>query len=146
MMSFIDCPKKTDGKLLLMAPVDPTFLLVPFLEAVSQVSCRDFSFVTMTADFFQKNNSSNSFRTLDDILDSATTILCATSEGDGDVLDVLSPDEIASMASIDCIEMCMKKICEVKGAYTYCNSSFTDGLDSYFSRANRISLLEAATR
>ncbi|CAL1707637.1 unnamed protein product [Somion occarium] len=90
-----------DGKLLLMTPVDPAFLLIPILRSIYLV-----------------DGSYGTFRPADDILEDAMKTYFASLGGTcaikGDPSSQLSQSDLANLCSLDCVHTAMKRICEVK--------------------------------
>jgi len=84
-----------DGKLLLMTPVDPVFLLIPIVRAV------------------YKEGAPANFRPLDDILDDAATVLTQDRKNVPPDLQ-LSRHDLVKFASMKCVATAMKHLCEVK--------------------------------
>ncbi|KLO16903.1 hypothetical protein SCHPADRAFT_913867 [Schizopora paradoxa] len=87
-----------DGKLVLMTPVDPAFLLFPILQA---------AFPSGTA---------TSFRTLEDIFEQAATKLRETTESPDapDGSSQVSDRDLHTLSLLRCVEKAMRKICDFK--------------------------------
>ncbi|EED81696.1 predicted protein [Postia placenta Mad-698-R] len=89
----------SDGQLLLMTPVDPAFLLIPLLRHIVAV-----------------DGSSGSFRPMDDLFEEAIAKLAQASNS-SDVLEgvgIPRLEDVNYLASFDCVQNSMKRICEVK--------------------------------
>ncbi|KAL6310361.1 ribonuclease H2, subunit B [Sparassis latifolia] len=88
-----------DGKLLVMTPIDPAFVLIPILQCIHPI-----------------DGTSNNFRTMEDILEEAA----AKVAGKSSALDLKDPsavccvNDILHLLSFTCIQGAMKHLCEVK--------------------------------
>ncbi|KAI6046048.1 ribonuclease H2, subunit B [Pisolithus marmoratus] len=87
-----------NGRLLVMTPIDPLFLLIPILGAT-------------TSEGAQAN-----FRPADDIFEEAATKLVEASHPSGsqDPSLVVTPDDIMTFGALDCTMHAMKRICDAK--------------------------------
>ncbi|EJD02758.1 uncharacterized protein FOMMEDRAFT_156092 [Fomitiporia mediterranea MF3/22] len=85
------------GDLLLMTPLDPVFLLVPFLRAVSP-----------------QDGSLGNFRTLDDIFEDASVKLGKEGDTSSDAPIELVPGDILELSRFACIHDAMRRICDTK--------------------------------
>ncbi|KAE9411259.1 hypothetical protein BT96DRAFT_952373 [Gymnopus androsaceus JB14] len=92
---FIENEVVSDGKLLMILPVDPAFLLIPILRA-----------------FSPKDGSLGQFRTSDDIFEEAASKLEQKSSKDPSEL-ILSTD-VATFTSLDCCKDALPRICDVQ--------------------------------
>ncbi|KAI0266799.1 ribonuclease H2, subunit B [Gloeopeniophorella convolvens] len=124
----------SDGKLLVMTPVDPVFLLIPILQAVRPES-----------------GSSGVFQPLDDILDEAVPkITQAVNAGlaPGDSSTSLSQEDILSLAKYDCIVSAMKSITDFQQitpeltVYRYSEDKAIQYLQAKVSRLSRQEVAE----
>ncbi|EIW83182.1 hypothetical protein CONPUDRAFT_136310 [Coniophora puteana RWD-64-598 SS2] len=82
-----------DGKLLVMTPIDPAFLLIPILQA----SIPD-------------NDAQVNFMPLDDILESSATRLASSSVSN----ESISRRDVISLGALPCVKRAVKRICEAK--------------------------------
>ena len=76
-----------DGELLVMTPIDPSFLLIPLLLAVRPT-----------------DNSAGMFRPLDEVFD-----------GVPEKLESVTPEDVATLINLDCVAGAMRRICDVQG-------------------------------
>lgn len=76
-----------DGKLLLMTPIDPAFILIPLLLAVRPT-----------------DNGAGMFRPLDEVFD-----------GVSEKLENVTPEDVESLIKLDCVGGAMRRICDVQG-------------------------------
>ncbi|KAJ3896757.1 ribonuclease H2, subunit B [Lentinula edodes] len=90
---FIENEVISDGKLLLITPVDPAFLLVPILRS-----------------FSPKNGSLGQFRTADDIFEEAAIKLEQSSSKDS--TETISAKDVATFASMNCCKDALTRICD----------------------------------
>ncbi|KAG7446298.1 uncharacterized protein BT62DRAFT_931747 [Guyanagaster necrorhizus] len=81
----------SDGKLLILTPIDPAFLLIPILKS------------TMPTD-----GTSGSFRPADDIFEDAISKLSGESN------DVVPVVDITSFVEMDCARRALRRVCEMK--------------------------------
>ncbi|KAJ3989880.1 ribonuclease H2, subunit B [Lentinula detonsa] len=82
-----------DGRLLMIMPVDPAFLLVPILRSVSP-----------------RNGTPGQFRTLDDIFEEAAMKLEQSSSKDS--TGTISTKDLATFASLDCCKDSITRVCD----------------------------------
>ncbi|KAH7913669.1 ribonuclease H2, subunit B [Hygrophoropsis aurantiaca] len=96
---FIEENVVSDGKLLIMTPVDPVFLLIPILQSLQP-----------------KDGSAVKFRPADDIFTDAAELLATGSKATAtkDPSSLIPKNDIATFASLDCVKRAMKRVCEVK--------------------------------
>ncbi|TDL25895.1 hypothetical protein BD410DRAFT_783874 [Rickenella mellea] len=90
----------SDGKLLILTRVDPTFLLIPILQAISPV-----------------NTAQGNYRTADDIFEDGATKLAAlhASRGDSfDTSDRTSALDILQLCQYESVRQLMGNVCECK--------------------------------
>ncbi|KAJ3853762.1 ribonuclease H2, subunit B [Lentinula lateritia] len=90
---FIENEVISDGKLLLITPVDPAFLLVPILRS-----------------FSPKNGSLGQFRTADDIFEEAAIKLEQSSSKDSS--ETISAKDVATFTSMNCCKDALSRICD----------------------------------
>ncbi|KAG5341429.1 hypothetical protein C0989_010539 [Termitomyces sp. Mn162] len=115
-----------DGKLLIVTPIDPTFLLLPILQAVQPT-----------------DGSAGRFRQADDIFEEAAVKL--RTPGNPDDASALDRD-IIRFGSLQCTKDTLKNICDVKEVtpeITVFRMSQTRVLDYLRSKATRLSAPEA---
>ncbi|KAF9652960.1 hypothetical protein BDM02DRAFT_3088479 [Thelephora ganbajun] len=93
---FMDDQVVEEGKLLLMTPVDPVFLLIPIVRAIS------------------KEGAPANFRPLDDIFDDAVTALMSRNRKITSPDQQISRHDIVKFTSMKCAAAAMKHLCEVK--------------------------------
>ncbi|KAI0823639.1 ribonuclease H2, subunit B [Trametes gibbosa] len=84
-----------DGKLLVMTPVDPMFLLVRLVQ------------ITAPSD-----GTLGTFRTLDDIMEDAATKASLTPAEDG--ASALFSEDVLHLSNLRCVHAAMRRICEFK--------------------------------
>ncbi|KAG5720048.1 Ribonuclease H2 subunit B [Termitomyces sp. T112] len=116
----------SDGKLLIVTPIDPTFLLLPILQAVQPT-----------------DGSAGRFRQADDIFEEAAVKL--RTPGNPDDVSALDKD-IIRFGSLQCTKDTLKNICDVKEVtpeITVFRMSQTRVLDYLRSKATRLSAPEA---
>ncbi|KAH7888527.1 ribonuclease H2, subunit B [Phlebopus sp. FC_14] len=89
----------SDGKLLVMTPVDPLFLLIPILRTIKP-----------------RDGETINFRPADDIFEEAAMKIAEMSRASSsqDASTLIELDDITRFASLDCTMDAMKRICEVK--------------------------------
>ncbi|PBK74567.1 hypothetical protein ARMSODRAFT_1001380 [Armillaria solidipes] len=81
----------SDGKLLILTPIDPAFLLIPILKS------------TIPSD-----GTSGNFRPADDIFEDAISKLSREST------DLVSAVDITSFVEMDCTRRALRRVCEMK--------------------------------
>lgn len=81
----------SDGKLLILTPIDPAFLLIPILKS------------TIPSD-----GTSGNFRPADDIFEDAISKLSRESN------DLVSAVDITSFVEMDCSRKALRRVCEMK--------------------------------
>lgn len=89
----------SDGRLLVMTPIDPIFLLIPILGA------------TVSQEGGQAN-----YRPADDIFEEAAMKLAEASHSSGsqDPSFIVAPDDIMTFGALDCTVQAMRRICDTK--------------------------------
>ncbi|KAH8119008.1 ribonuclease H2, subunit B [Phellopilus nigrolimitatus] len=121
----------SDGNLLLMTPVDPAFLLLPFLKAVSP-----------------QDGSAGNFRTLDDIFEEAAAKLSESNKGITDASEGVSTSDIVELGGLPCIQDAMRRICESKDiasdlvVYRYSQPKFLDYLLKKATRLGQSDIID----
>ncbi|PPQ99458.1 hypothetical protein CVT24_005265 [Panaeolus cyanescens] len=95
---IIDQEVIADGKLLVMTPIDPTFLLLPIIKAS------------------QSNETMTQFRTADDIFEVAAAQIAAQCSD-----DTIMPtkQDILEFSSLNCVKSSMASICDAKDITVY---------------------------
>ncbi|KZV69958.1 hypothetical protein PENSPDRAFT_608011 [Peniophora sp. CONT] len=87
---FLDEPGEgavvADGKLLVMTPIDPAFILIPLLLAVRPA-----------------DNGAGMFRPLDEVFDGAH-----------EKVENVTEEDLASLINLDCVAGAMRRICDVQ--------------------------------
>ncbi|SJK97487.1 related to Sulfate adenylyltransferase [Armillaria ostoyae] len=83
-----------NGKLLILTPIDPAFLLIPILKS------------TIPSD-----GTSGNFRPADDIFEDAISKLSREST------DLVSAVDITSFVEMDCTRRALRHVCEMKGEF-----------------------------
>ncbi|KAJ7902042.1 Ydr279p protein family-domain-containing protein [Mycena olivaceomarginata] len=98
---FVGQEVVADGKLLVMTPIDPAFLLIPILQSV-----------------YPENGELGNFRPADEIFDDAAANLqeSSTSAADKDVSLIISKDDVLQFTSMECCTSALRRVCDVKGA------------------------------
>ncbi|KAF7376320.1 hypothetical protein MSAN_00047500 [Mycena sanguinolenta] len=96
---FIGQEVVADGKLLVMTPIDPAFLLIPILQAV-----------------YPENGELGKFRPADEIFEDAVANLeeSSTSAADKDASLIISKEDVLQFTSMECCTTALKKVCDVK--------------------------------
>ncbi|PAV18546.1 ribonuclease h2 subunit b [Pyrrhoderma noxium] len=94
---FLEGEVISDGSMVLLTPIDPAFLLVPLLKA----TCA-------------QDGSLGNFRTLDDILEEAASVLSRNREGITDQTDNISSNDIIGLSSLTCVIAAARRICDFK--------------------------------
>ncbi|KAF5370784.1 hypothetical protein D9758_001908 [Tetrapyrgos nigripes] len=86
-----------DGRMLMMLPVDPAFLLIPVLRCV-----------------LPDDGSPGTFQPADDILEEAASKLTSMSQSTKDTPTTLSEDDILYFSSLDSTKSAMNRLCDVQ--------------------------------
>ncbi|KAJ7747352.1 ribonuclease H2, subunit B [Mycena metata] len=96
---FIGQEVVADGKLLVMTPIDPAFLLIPILQSV-----------------YPENTTNAVFRPADEIFDDAAANLeeSSTAAGDKDASLIVSKEDVLRFTSMECCKDALKRVCDVK--------------------------------
>ncbi|KAJ7859693.1 ribonuclease H2, subunit B [Mycena leptocephala] len=96
---FIGQEVVADGKLLVMTPIDPAFLLIPILQSV-----------------YPENGDQGMFRPADEIFEDAAANLeqSSTSAADKDVSLLVSKEDVFQFVSMECCINALKRVCDVK--------------------------------
>ena len=104
-----------DGRLLLMTPIDPTFLLFPILQGTSSVRTKlpvSSKYYPMLKYF---NLQQTNFRTADDLFEEAVRILNTSVPSENAEKSLLDTKDIFAFASMSCTHTALRHVCEVKG-------------------------------
>ncbi|KAI0780054.1 ribonuclease H2, subunit B [Fomes fomentarius] len=83
-----------DGKLLVMTPIDPAFLLIPILRTI------------------QPSEGLGTFRPFDDVIEDASNKLTSAATQDAGL--ATCPNDIRHLSSLRCIQAAMRRVCEFK--------------------------------
>ncbi|GJE92210.1 ribonuclease H2, subunit [Phanerochaete sordida] len=122
-----------DGKLLLMTPVDPAFLLVPILHALSPSSAQ-----------------AGTFRPMDDMLEDAVEKLIQSAPSKKDPSARLCKEDLLHFVSLDCARNAVSRICEKKqiteelAVYKYSPDVVLENLRQKVARLNSQAMFDAS--
>lgn len=122
-----------DGKLLLMTPVDPAFLLLPILQVLAPT-----------------NDQPGTFRPMDDIFEEAIEKLSQTTRSNKDPAACLCKEDLLYFVSLDCARKAMARTCETKqitdelAVYRYSPDIVVESLKKKVTRLNSQSIFEAS--
>ncbi|KAG9316403.1 ribonuclease H2, subunit B [Chiua virens] len=96
---FIGDEVVSDGKLLVMTPVDPLFLLIPMLRGINQ-----------------PGGSVGNFRPAEDIFEDAARYIAEASKTvvTQDAPISVEVEDVMRFAALDCTKKAMKRLCDVK--------------------------------
>ncbi|KAJ7702974.1 ribonuclease H2, subunit B [Mycena rosella] len=96
---FIGQEVVADGKLLVMTPIDPAFLLIPILQSV-----------------YPENGAQGMFRPADEIFEDAAANLeqTSTSAAGKDNLLIVSKEDVLQFTSLECCQSALSRVCDVK--------------------------------
>ncbi|KAJ7079127.1 ribonuclease H2, subunit B [Mycena belliarum] len=96
---FIGQEVVADGKLLVMTPIDPAFLLIPILQSV-----------------YGDNGAQGMFRPADEIFEDAATNLeqSSTSSAGKDATLIVSKEDVLEFTSLECCKSALSRVCDVK--------------------------------
>ncbi|KAJ6587130.1 ribonuclease H2, subunit B [Mycena vulgaris] len=96
---FIGPEVVADGKLLVMTPIDPAFLLIPILQSV-----------------YPENSHQGMFRPADEIFEDAAANLeqssTATAGKDGSL--IISKEDVLRFTALECCKSALNRVCDVK--------------------------------
>ncbi|KAG9010335.1 hypothetical protein FRB93_004174 [Tulasnella sp. JGI-2019a] len=128
-----------DGKLLMLTPIDPAFLLIPFFTSIAN------TMGTVTQ-----------FRPLEDIFEDAiskfnTSIEEQAQEGGNtaSVPQLLVVDEIIRFSRLDCVKLAAQRICEFKEitddqvVYRLCRAKLQDYLRTKVARISDAAVFDS---
>lgn len=126
----------SDGKLLVMTPIDPVFLLIPILQAIKP-----------------NDGSVGLFQPLDDIFDEAVpkivqSVNGRTSSGDALAFPPISLEDTLSLARYDCIINGLNRICDLQNitpeltVYRYSEDKMMEYLQAKVSRLSKHAVAE----
>lgn len=119
--------RRPDGKLLVMTPIDPIFLLIPILQAIKPVSiCLEPlsplpSRPCLWSSLPQNDGSAGLFQPLDDIFDEAAPKIVRsvnerTLNDDALAFPPISAEDMMSLTRYDCIIDALNRICDSQSA------------------------------
>ncbi|KIK92834.1 hypothetical protein PAXRUDRAFT_829595 [Paxillus rubicundulus Ve08.2h10] len=95
---FIGDEVVSDGKLLVMTPVDPLFLLIPILRAIKQ-----------------HDGGTVNFRPAEDMFEDAARCVTETSRtGVAASPDMIGVEDVMKFAALECTKNAMKRVCDMK--------------------------------
>ncbi|OSD06871.1 hypothetical protein PYCCODRAFT_1403688 [Trametes coccinea BRFM310] len=92
---FTDDAVVEDGKLLVMTPIDPAFLIIPMLQAT-----------------IPTNGTTANFRPADDVLEEVASKISQNSASVGD--EPIPSGDVQHLSSLRCVQAAMRRVCEVK--------------------------------
>ncbi|KAL4267731.1 Ribonuclease H2 subunit B [Pleurotus pulmonarius] len=92
---FIDQEVLSDGRLILMTPIDPTFLLLWVLRAA-------------------KPEAAGLLRPADDIFEEAIANLTQSTSEESRAAPAVSTEDLTRFVELDCTKRAMSRVCEVK--------------------------------
>ncbi|KAI9062893.1 hypothetical protein FKP32DRAFT_1592877 [Trametes sanguinea] len=84
-----------DGKLLVMTPIDPAFLIISMLQA------------TITT-----GGTTINFRPADDVLEEVASKMTQNSAASGD--ESIPSEDVQSLSTLRCVQAAMRRVCEYK--------------------------------
>jgi ribonuclease H2 subunit B len=104
-----------DGRLLLMTPIDPAFLLLPVLRSIAPVGAGSPPRTQLTQ--LQQVDGTFNFRTLDDIFSLAAIKLSGGSHDAGakSTEPLIQEADVLVLSTLDCIPSALSRLCEMKG-------------------------------
>ncbi|OAX36448.1 hypothetical protein K503DRAFT_772507 [Rhizopogon vinicolor AM-OR11-026] len=122
-----------DGKLLVMTPMDPMFLLMYILRVTQP-----------------RDGSKGSFRPMSDIIEEVSTVISDASEKDAqsDPSLKVSADDIISFLSLDFVQSSIKRVCDVKAVteeitvYRYSHDTVLENLKKKVERLSNPRIAE----
>ncbi|KAH9979172.1 ribonuclease H2, subunit B [Russula compacta] len=123
----------SDGKLLVMTPIDPSFLLIPILQAIKP-----------------NDGSAGVFQPLDDIFDEAVPKIVQAVNGraSDDEFPPISQEDLLFLTGCDCVVKALKRICDVQNitpeltVYRYSEDKMTEYLQAKVFRLSKHSAAE----
>lgn len=106
---------QADGKLLVMTPIDPAFLLIPLLRMTVPVS---YSSLTLHAPLtLPQADGLGNFRPPEEIIEDAASKLASTSASTSkDPGLTMSSEDVMFLSNLGCVQAAMRRVCEYKGA------------------------------
>jgi ribonuclease H2 subunit B len=111
-----------------MTPIDPTFLLIPIMQAMQPVRLNIYFIHQNTLFFMKLDGSTAQFRTADDIFEEAAKRLGkppAVDSSSTETYDTLVlPQDIIDLWSLKCIRKAIRSICDIKGSSSARNQPF----------------------
>ncbi|KAH9061335.1 ribonuclease H2, subunit B [Lactarius vividus] len=114
----------SDGKLLVMTPIDPAFLVIPILQAIKP-----------------KDGSAGIFQPMDDIFDEAASKIVQGST-------TIPQEDIVSLTRYDCIVDALKRVCDFQDitpelkVYRYSEDKMIEYLQAKVTRLSRHEVVE----
>ncbi|KAI9442166.1 ribonuclease H2, subunit B [Lactarius indigo] len=114
----------SDGKLLVMTPIDPAFLVIPILQAIKP-----------------KDGSAGIFQPMDDIFDEAASKIFQIST-------TIPQEDIISLTRYDCIVDALKMVCDSQDitselkVYRYSEDKMIEYLQAKVTRLSRHEVVE----
>ena len=108
----------TDGKLLVITPVDPAFLLIPILQTTQTVNPISLHRLFLSHGSIQQDGTLGTFRPADDIFEEASRRFQPSEQSSRTDSFVLSND-ILRFASMKVVKDSLKRICDVKGNVSF---------------------------
>ncbi|KIM45252.1 hypothetical protein M413DRAFT_441934 [Hebeloma cylindrosporum] len=118
-----------DGKLLMMTPVDPAFLLIRILQATQPV-----------------DGSTSQFRTADDLIGEAAKHISSSSESENN--PALQLEDIIEFFSLACTTNALTRLCDMKeisseiAVYRYSQSKFLEYLRTKVAHLQKCSAFD----
>ncbi|TFK54172.1 hypothetical protein OE88DRAFT_1675650 [Heliocybe sulcata] len=125
-----------DGKLLMMTPIDPSFLLIPLLRAIQPA-----------------DGSPGTFRPLEDLFEEALPKLLELAEENASPKDPsasLARRDLELFTSLECVKKAMKNVCEVKEitpeivVYRYSQAQLLEYLRKKVARLSQPQVFESS--
>jgi ribonuclease H2 subunit B len=131
-----------------MTPIDPTFLLLPIMQAIQPVRliitfiCHQNNLI-----FMKPDGSTAQFRTADDVFEEAAKCLGKPPSVDSSSMEsndtLVIPQDIIDLWSLKCIRKAIRSICDIKGSSNGRNQPFLNPsyiLSRHFGRHCRVSI------
>lgn len=99
-----------------MTRIDPVFLLVPILTALTPVSYRRVALISLaTHNSLQADGSPGNFRPADDLFEEAAQKLEAALQSHKDPSSLVTASDVIAFTSLQCARTALVHICDVKG-------------------------------
>lgn len=96
-----------DGKLLIMTPIDPVFLLIPLLATVEFVSLGVSSPLPLCNFQMQSDKSFGNFRPIEDIFEDIAAKICTNG--------LYQPEDIILLSTLDSVREAFERLTDRKG-------------------------------